>query len=389
MTASVSPMRIVHLISQIGIGGAETSLATLVESSRGAGVAHVVVSMLSDGPLRERLECAGAEVIELNGRPGPMGGFLLRGMTAAISKSAPDILQCWMYHANLAASVPALFGRLSCPLLWGIRQNVDTLAYEKPLTRLIVRAGACFSALPAKIVYNSKRAAEAHERLGYSRKTRAVIPNGVDCARFRPQAGAGVRLRAELGLPDDAPLIGRVARYAPMKDYKTLMRVFAILGERLPAARLLILGPEGGRESETVLALAARAGCQPQVHMLPRRLDIEAFYPALDVLVSSSSVNEGFPNTIAEALSCGVLVAATDVGEAKLIRLGAHRVAPPKDAPALATAIADLVRLPPEERRKHAARGRDFILTHFSTEHFAEAFRQIWREALEERRVAK
>lgn len=375
-------MKVTHVITQIGVGGAETSLATLIEASRDHGVEHVVVSMLSGGALRARLESAGANVIELGGQRGWRGGLKFGELINAIRISQPDIVQSWMYHPNLAMGMLALSGRLGIPCLWGIRQSIQMLSLEKPFTRIVVRGGGHLSSLSARIVYNSTEAAETHEALGYKRTRRVIIPNGIDCARFRPREGAREQLCAELELPGDVPLLGRVARKTPMKDYETLMRAFVQVRAAMPEARLLVIGPNKGHESEEINALAAALGCGDSLHILPPRLDMEEFYSALDIVVSSSSANEGFPNTIAEALACGTLVAATDVGEAMLIRSGAHKVVSPGDAPALAAAIGDLLRLPGEEKRRLEIQGRDFILAHFSAERFAEAFLQLWSEVL-------
>lgn len=381
-------MRIVHLISNLGLGGAETSLSGLVEATRGIDAAHTVISMLPHGALRDRLERAGAKVIELRGKRGVRGALLLGSIRTAIRDSHPDLIQCWMYHANIAASVLAMAGAIRCRIIWGIRQGAENLSAERATTRGVILAGAPLSRQPEKIVYNSERSAEDHERLGYTRAARAVIVNGIDCSRFQPLPEACERLRAELGLASDAILIGRVARYAPMKDYPTLLRSFSSVVSQLPAAHLVLIGPSLNGESAQIFALAEGLGCRGHVHVLRPRLDVEYFYPALDVLVSSSKMNEGFPNTVAEALACGTPVVSTSVGKSMLVRSGCQRVVRPSNSEELAAAILDLTRVSPDVRNELGSRGRDFILNNFSQSTFASAFTRLWHDVCEKSAVS-
>lgn len=371
-------MRISHLISNLNLGGAETSLCSLVEATRGMGQTHTVISMLSHGALRARLQRAGAEVIELGGARGARGALLLNDIRAALLKSHPDVIQCWMYHANVAASALALIARLRRPIIWGIRQGCEDIAIERATTRVIIRSGALLSRQPAKIVYNSERSAEDHERLGYAPEASAVIWNGVDCDRFQPLSGARERLISQLGSSGDAILIGRVARYAPMKDYPNLLVAFASVARQLPDAHLILIGPSLDGESGEILRIAERLGCRQRVHVLKMRLNIEEIYPAFDVLVSSSKLNEGFPNTVAEALACGTRVVSTSVGESKLVREGCHRVVSPGNAEELAAAIFEMTHIAPAVARELGMRGRAFILNNFNARLYASSFAKIW-----------
>jgi glycosyltransferase involved in cell wall biosynthesis len=373
-------MRVAHLISSIEAGGAEHALCTLVEETRAAGVRHTVVSMLP-GSLHARLERAGAAVIVLNARRGPGGALALAAVARALRSARPDLVHGWMYHANIAASVIALAGRVRAPVVWGIRQSADDISLDRRSTRLVIRAGAAVSAHPGAIAYNSEQAAQTHERLGYARKRRIVIPNGIDCRRFQPCQGARERLCAELGLPRDVLLIGRVARYASMKDYPTLLRAFAMVLATHPGARLVLAGQGVAGDNRELVQLCRDLGCSANVHLLGPREDVEMLYCAFDVLVSSSKANEGFPNTVAEALACGTPVVSTSVGDPALIRTGCQFVVPPSRPEALAAGIISLVGVSQSVRRDQAVRGRNFILHNFDTRTFAARFLQLYREA--------
>jgi glycosyltransferase involved in cell wall biosynthesis len=373
-------MRVTHLIADLDLGGAESSLCGLVEATREYELRHTIVSMLSGGALRDRLQRAGATVIELRGERGIRGALLFRSVNRAIRDSHPDILQCWMYHSNIAASVLAISGSLKCPIVWGIRQGAENISVERLTTRGLILAGVPLSHHPARIVYNSEVSAKDHERLGYARSARVVIRNGIDCHRFRPLADVAERLRSELGLASDAILIGRVARYAPMKDHLTLLRSFSSIIGQLPAAHLVLVGPSLSGDTAQILGLAQELGCSDHIHVLRPRMDIQNFYPALDILVSSSKFNEGFPNSVAEALACGTLVVSTEVGDTTLVHNGCHRTVSRGDAEQLTAAILEITQLSPEIRKELGAKGRSFMLNNFDQATFASAFTRLWHD---------
>jgi glycosyltransferase involved in cell wall biosynthesis len=386
-------MRVVHVISNLNIGGAEMSLCSLVEVTAGKSIDHTVISFLPHGALCLRLERAGAAVVELAGHRGIAGALLLRSLARAIAGARPSLVQAWMYHANVATSIAKSLRAFDCPLIWSIRQSADNLALDGTLTRALIGLGAWLSVGPEAIVYNSLHGAASHEAIGYSPKQRWVIPNGVDCDRFKPRPLARGALRAELGLERDAILIGRVARYAPMKDFDTLLRAHRQVLDRLPAARLVMIGEGVNTANAELVSLCRKHGCLERVHLLRPRVDIEAVYPALDVLVSASSANEGFPNVVAEGLASGTLVVATEIGEEQLIKEGAHAVVSPKDAEALSAAILQTLALSQMARRERGEQGRIFVQKNYSVAAFSERhcalYQHLLLKATGERQQAK
>ena len=128
------------------------------------------------------------------------------GLCRTVRAVDPALVQGWMYHGNLAATVGGWSLPQRPPVIWNVRHSVHDLTLEKPLTRLIIRLSARMSRLPRAIIYNSRVSAAQHQALGFEAAARVVIPNGFDTARFRPQADARARLCQELGIdpaPDD------------------------------------------------------------------------------------------------------------------------------------------------------------------------------------------
>jgi glycosyltransferase involved in cell wall biosynthesis len=138
-----------------------------------------------------------------------------------------------------------------------------------------------------------------------------VIRNGIDCDRFRPNPGARSRLRGELGLADDTPLIGIVAALRNEKNHGMLVQSAAKLRSRHPDAHWVIVGD--GPQRSSIEALAAELQIADRIHLLGTRFDTPDILSALDVF-TLCSLNEASPVSILESLACGVPVVATNVG---------------------------------------------------------------------------
>ena len=379
-------MRVVHVISNLGLGGAETMLVRLVRKQAGGGVEHAVVSFLPGGVYAAELRDLGVEVIELEGTRSFKSAALLRPLGAALARAKPDLVQGWMYHGNVAASLAAIAGSCRAPVLWGIRQTLERLGDNRPLTRGVILAGSALGFQPRRIVYNSTLAAEQHEAFWYPRPKRVTIYNGIDTARFRPNLPTRLAAKAGLGLPPDAEVIGRVARNDPMKDHATLFRAFGLLAGRRPRAHLVLVGTGMEAADAGLAQLAQRTGAAERVHFVGPRLELEQLVPGFDVAVSSSRMSEGFQNVLAEAMACGVPAVSTDIGEAATIIGDRARLLPRLDAEALAAAIGAVLDLPAEQRREMGRQDRARIVARFEIGAAAAQFEAVWREVMAEAR---
>lgn len=167
------------------------------------------------------------------------------------------------------------------------------------------------------------------------------IINGVDTGRFAPGARLGP-VRATLGLDGDTPLVGIVARLAPVKNHALLIAAFARTLVRVPDAHLAIVGD--GELREALAGQIAEAGLGARVHLVGALQGMERIYRELDVFVLSSTT-EGTPMSVLEAMASGVPVVATAVGgiPALLDDGVTGRLVPSHDRDALGDAMADLL----------------------------------------------
>jgi len=354
------PVKLLHVITGLQTGGAEHMLANLCIAAVRAGRQPVVVSLTDGGSQFERMQAAGVRVISLGMRRGVPSLKGLHRLARILRQEAPDVVQSWMYHADLYALLARVLAgrRGETRLYWGVRcSDMDLGQYGLSL-RIVVRLCALLSRFVDGIAVNSHAGLRVHGRLGYDTSRMTVIDNGIDTETFRPDAAQRAATRASLNLAGDSFVIGCVARVDAMKNFPGLLSMLV----RMDEVTCLAIGK--GTD-----ALAPTKG----LVAMGERDDVPALLNALDLFVSVSSFGEGFSNVIAEAMATGVPVVATDVGDARRIVGIAGRIVPPDDVEALAAAVADM-RADPQTRRAMGKAGRARIEQEFSLRRCIEAF---------------
>ena len=252
-------------------------------------------------------------------------------------RRSPAILQTWLYHADFFGSVAAFFAKPD-HLLWNVRSSEIDHPGIRRSTRYLARLLAILSRRPDAIVVNSQDGQRYHERIGYRPKQWVNIANGVDLERFRPRPSERAMLRARLGIPADAAVIGLVARYHPMKDIDTFLRAASRFQQDHENVKFVLCGDGLGPDNSTLAKLVGVSRPCPQCCPAWPRSDIELVYPALDVLTLCSIAGEGFPNVLCEAMACDVPCVATDVGDSAEIIGDCGLIVPLRDPQALAGA---------------------------------------------------
>ncbi|EGX56427.1 glycosyltransferase [Streptomyces zinciresistens K42] len=197
-----------------------------------------------------------------------------------------------------------------------------------------------------------------------------TVYNGVDPAAFPPA-----------GPEPDTPTLSWAGRVDPIKDLETLIRAFALVRDRLPQARLRLFGgtPRGGETyRERCEALAAALGHGDAVRFEGRVDDIKDAYAAGSV-VMLSSISEGFPFTLIEAMSCGRATVSTDVGGVREAVGDTGLVVPPRDPAAMAAAALELLG-DPARRGAMGEAARLRVIEQFTLRQTIDTFRAVYRE---------
>ncbi|HET6437207.1 MAG TPA: glycosyltransferase [Anaeromyxobacter sp.] len=377
-------MRVLHVSTGLNLGGAETMLCRLLQARRPEDQHHVV-SLLDIGPMGRRMADLGIETRALGMRRMPDPHSLLR-LRSIVAELRPDVVQTWMYHADLLGGLAArLAGRP--PVVWGLHNSTLDPARTRRTTRWVVGALARLSAtLPAAIVTVSRAAEAVHVAKGYDARKFVFIPNGFDLTTFRPDPAARRSLRQELGLADEQVLIGMLARVSAQKDHPNFIRAAISLARRRPEVRFLLCGGDDARDgpgttarNATLYGPIARAGLADRFYLLGQRQDAPRVLNALDVSTLSSSFGEAFPLVLGEAMACGVPCVATDVGDSAMLLADTGRIVPPGNSEALAAAWEAVVAMGPQERQRLGRAARARIGAEFPIEEVARRYTALWQ----------
>jgi len=374
---ALKPVKIVHLITELNTGGAEQMLYKIVTRMDRKAFMPLVVSMTDRGPIGGKLASEGVQVLELGmrlGRPNPAG---LLKLYRLLRKQDPDVLQTWLYHADLLGLIAGKASAVK-KIVWGIRCSDMDLRNYSPLTALTVWSNARLSKVPDAILVNSEKGKEIHEKRGYSSRRMTVMPNGFDIEHFRPDETAREWLLAQLGLTHQAALIGCVARFDPMKDHATFFRAASALAAKKDSVHFILAG-DGMVSSNAQVSMLLDSKIRDKVHLLGRREDIPRLLAAMDIATSASAYGEGFSNAVGEAMACGVPCVVTDVGDAAWIVGDTGRVVPPGSPEGLTEAWERLLDMDRGERQRLGEKARARVAENFEISNVVRRFEDFYR----------
>ena len=365
---------ILHIITGLSDGGAEGALYRLCSYNEDKNIKHIVVSLTGKEKFYDLLIKKKIEVHLINMKTGISFVISIFKLYFLIKKIRPSVVQTWMYHADLFGGVLAKLAGVK-NIVWGIRQS-DHGEGVKLATRLVTKLCAKLSKfVPSVIVSCADSAAEVHKNFGYDAEKFQVIYNGYDLQKFLPNNKERVSIRNDLHVDDYDVLIGMVGRYHPQKDHNNFLQAVAILKSHNVKFHCLLVGTECIENNSVLMNTICSMDIKDKVSLLGRQENICGLMNALDIHILSSAYGEGFPNVIAEAMSCGTPCVVTDVGDSSQI-VGENGIVVPKcDSKLLADAIIKMIdKLSRDTDGSIGDAARNRILNNFSIENMSNEF---------------
>ncbi|WP_263352073.1 glycosyltransferase [Acidicapsa acidisoli] len=371
-------MRILYILTSLGIGGAEKQVVALAErmAARGHTVALIVLKHADEEwPVK-------IPVLRLNLRKTPMG--ILRGLRFAknfVTLFRPDILHSHTFPANLFTRTLRWMlqgkssGSASAPRVINTIHNV----YEGGWHRMFLYR--CTDPLVDQVTAVSAAAAQRFVELRAVPAIKMrVLTNGIDTDAFTPDRSRRKKMRAEMLAGDDFLWLA-VGRLAPAKDFPNLLRAFAQLRAARPERPGTSLWIAGEGDRSHVEPGTPHVGSADGVRLLGLRRDIVDLLDAADGFVLSSAW-EGLPLAIGEAMAMEKPIVATDVGGVRELVGNAGFVVPAKDSNALAAAMLEVMTLTEKERRVLGRDGRERIVKQFSMNAIAVQWEELYLQTL-------
>jgi L-malate glycosyltransferase len=349
-TVAREPVYVAYCIDTMRIGGSELNALRTAERLDRSRFTIEVVSLQPDGPLAARYAAAGIPVhaFPLTSLYAP--STLRQGMRLArwLRERRIDILHCHDLYANLFG---APWGRAA-----GVRAVITSRRWVHPLrNRVLEVANRLVYRIGHRVLVNSAAVARTVETVdGVSPRRVLQVTNFVDEGAFARVPTATVHaLRAGLDIPADAVIVGCIARLAAVKDHATLLRAVGLLRERWPRLHLLLVGD--GEERAALEGLASALEIRDRVHFAGFQPNEPNLHHVFDISVLTS-LSEGFPNSLVEAMAAGRPVVATRVGgNVDAVRPDTGLLVPPADVDALVAGIERLLADPALRARLGAA----------------------------------
>lgn len=363
-------IKIGHIITGLGSGGAENMLYKLLKYSNRDKFYHEVISLLDEGVYGEKIKALGYKVHTLNLYKGNIFSALLT--TKKLCREF-DIVNTWLYHADLLGflAVKLLPGEMhGKSLIWNIRHSNLDKDVNKKRTLFIVKINSFFSKKVNCITFNSHKAFNAHLSIGYQNKNLIVIPNGFELEKFKYNADARMRVRRMYNIDDNCKVFITVGRWEVQKDYPTLLKALHEVKKKHPNFKLIMVGTSLNYNNVELTKQIRNYDLQENVNLLGRREDIPDLLSGADCYISSS-LGESFSNSIGEAMACELPCIVTDVGDSKRVIGDTGVVVPPKNYIELANSICNFLDMPVITRNPKA---RARVVENFSIEKIVNEF---------------
>lgn len=361
-------MKIAHVLSSTHTGGAERVALLLCERLLKTGHDVTLVSLEEPrrGPLAAEFRAAGARLLAI---PKKLGGYdrtLSVRLLAAFLRGRFDVVHTHNPIPLIYAAIPA---RLSGARAVHSKHGPHPDAWQRVMLR---RTGA--AATHAFVTVSESVADYARSIREVSADKIHVITNGTDTDRFRADAERRASARQNLGIPNDAFVVGTVGRMATVKNHPLLVRAAApLLGEK---TRLVIVG--GGAESERTRALASELGVESFAHFPGETNDVAPYLAAFDAFALSSD-SEGLPLCLTEAMSASLPLVCTAVGGVPaLVDEGETGLLSPAGDEAALRASIEQLRSDSALANLMGKRGREVALARYSADRMTADYVRLY-----------
>ena len=357
----------VHVITNFaGVGGAEMMLARLIQQTE-HDYQHVIIALMKTSEVyQSTLErCQSHYALGWNGLNTLSTVSQLR---ALLKKLQPATVQCWMYHANALTSLSVIGLAKKPKVLWGIHHSLASPKEESISTKIALGLSKILSKQPDSIIYCAHSSMQQHQAFGFKNGNSQVIANGVFLDKFQPNP--------QLHEPI---VIGFAGRYHTAKGYPYLFETMGLLKDQDIIFK--IAGSGASLENPEVKALFDQYQLDSQkVHLLDQISDMPAFYQSIDAFLMTS-ITEGFPNVLVEAMASGLPCISTDVGDAQYIVQELGEIVPPRNSAVLVQAILNYVQQSNDQRLQLKQAVRERVEAHFSIEKVSQQYMQVWEQS--------
>ncbi len=343
-------MKILYLITGLGLGGAEKVVADLADQMYALGHSVKIAYLTGDvlvKPVSEEIE-----IIALHLDSASNFLSASKCYRQLIKNYQPDVVHAHMVHANIFARLNRIGSRV--PKLICTAHNSNEGGKARMLAYKVT------SSLSDTNTNVSEEASEALIAKGaFNKNNLMTVYNGIDLSKFEKTSD-------DVILDKDVVNLIAVGRFSEQKDYPNLIQAFALLRESLQKKIKLTIVGDGELRGQ-IEDLIQKLGLNDSVELLGQRSDIPQLLSQADFFVLASK-HEGLPTVVIEAMACKCYVVATDCGGSREILGDTGKLVPIQNSQALAEALKDAVSLEASERIRNNEQARARVEGLFSLE---------------------
>jgi glycosyltransferase involved in cell wall biosynthesis len=367
-------MKITHIIIGLNGGGAELMLQRFIDNDLFS--VHSIISLTTCGIVGKKLQMNNINVISLGLNKINFLLIFFR-LIIVLRKQKPDIVQTWMYHADLFGGFAAKFTGMG-KIFWNIR-NTEIPQATFSLTRLIIIACSFFSYfVPNRIICCGNAAKAAHIALGYCRRKMVVIPNGYKVNSIQYDPALKISFLNVNNIKKNSIIIGIIGRYDYLKGYDIFVAAAAHLTKNSSKDIVFLCVGRGVDWGNSLLVSHIKKLNMDKNFILVGEVEnVNFYYSVMDIFCLSSRA-EGFPNTLAEAMLSSLPCVVTDVGDAADI-VGNHGVVvAANNYKHLSCGLKYFVDMEPEIRKSIGSKARKRIIENYNIEKAVESYNHAY-----------
>jgi glycosyltransferase involved in cell wall biosynthesis len=369
---------ILHIITGLKVGGAENALHRLIVNSP-KELKHEVLCLTKGGAMHEVFLESNIKVITLDFKKAFFNSLF--SLIKLIRAKNPDVVQTWLYHANLIGGIAAKIIGVKV-IIWGLRGTAIPQSVFS-IHSFIIRIGSFLSyIIPSAIVCNANTVSDFHVQKGYSKNKIDIINNGFNIHNETPNKKK--LLNEIVGLDSNSLIIGTIGRYDKLKDYPNMINAFSIIMKEFPNVHMLMIGRGLDISNSELMSMLSNSLDISKVHLLGEKSQISEYLNIMDIFCLSSC-NEGFPNVVAEAMLMRVPCVVTDAGDASSLISDIGILVPVEDHIKLALGLKYMIEIGSKKREKIGELSYSHIKLNFSIEKNISQFNKLYITLLNEK----